>query len=72
LVLTCACDPLCDEGIDYARRLEREGVRVTHLHFSDQIHGFMSMGRIIRAAGVAIDMMARVLGKALNPPPPPG
>ena len=72
LVLTCACDPLRDEGIDYARRLEREGVRVTHLHFSDQIHGFMSMGRIIRTAGVAIDMMARVLGKALNPPPPPG
>lgn len=72
LVLTCACDPLRDEGIDYARRLEREGVRVTHLHFSDQIHGFMSMGKIIRTAGTAIDMMAAVLGKALNPPPPPG
>lgn len=71
LVLTCSCDPLRDEGIAYARRLEREGVRVTHLHFSDQIHGFMSMGRIIRAGGTAIDMMAAVLGKALNPPPPP-
>jgi acetyl esterase len=68
LVLTCACDPLCDEGIAYAQRLEREGVRVTHLHFSDQIHGFMSMGRIIRAADVAIDMMAVVLKKALWPP----
>jgi acetyl esterase len=68
LVLTCACDPLCDEGIAYAQRLEREGVRVTHLHFSDQIHGFMSMGRIIRAADVAIDMMAAVLKKALWPP----
>lgn len=71
LVLTCGCDPLCDEGIAYARRLEREGVRVTHLHFSDQIHGFMSMGRIIRTAATAIDMMAAVLGKALWPPPPP-
>ena len=69
LVLTCTCDPLRDEGIEYARRLEREGVRVTHLHFSDQIHGFMSMGRIIRAAGMAIDMMAGVLRKALWPPP---
>jgi acetyl esterase len=69
LVLTCTCDPLRDEGIEYARRLEREGVRVTHLHFSDQIHGFMSMGKIIRAAGLAIDMMAGVLGKALTPPP---
>lgn len=72
LVLTCTCDPLRDEGIEYARRLEREGVRVTHLHFSDQIHGFMSMGKVIRTAGTAIDMMAAVLGKALNPPGPPG
>ncbi len=71
LVLTCACDPLCDEGIAYARRLEQEGVRVTHLHFSDQLHGFMSMGRIIRAADVAIDMMGAALKKALWPPGPP-
>ena len=46
LVLTCTHDPLRDEGIDYAKRLEREGVRVVHLHYSDQIHGFMSMGRV--------------------------
>lgn len=71
LVLTCACDPLCDEGIAYAQRLEREGVRVKHLHFSDQIHGFMSMGRIIRAADVAIDMMAAALKQALWPPGKP-
>jgi len=68
LVLTCTYDPLCDEGIAYAKRLEREGVRVTHLHFSDQTHGFMSMGRIVRAADVAIDMMAAVLKKAMWPP----
>ena len=68
LVLTCACDPLCDEGIAYAQRLEREGVRVMHMHFSDQLHGFMSMGRIIRAADVAIDMMGAALKKALWPP----
>jgi acetyl esterase len=67
LVLTCAYDPLCDEGIAYARRLEREGVRTVHLHFSDQTHGFMSMGRIIRAADLAIDMMAESLRKALWP-----
>jgi acetyl esterase len=70
LVLTCAHDPLRDEGIDYARRLEREGVRVIHLHYSDQIHGFMSMSRLIRAADQAIDMMARALRQALWPPGP--
>lgn len=68
LVLTCAYDPLCDEGIAYARRLEREGVRVLHMHYSDQPHGFMSMGRIIRAADTAIGMMAAALRKALWPP----
>jgi hypothetical protein len=41
-----------------------------HLHFSDQIHGFMSMGRLIRAADQAIDMMARVLKQTLWPPGP--
>jgi len=65
LVLTASCDPLRDEGVDYARRLEREGVRVAHLHFSDQMHGFVSMGRIIHAADAALDMMAAVLRKEL-------
>ena len=72
LVLTCRYDPLCDEGIAYARRLEQEGVRTVHLHYADQTHGFMSMGRIIRAADLAIDMMAGSLRKALWPPGPPG
>jgi acetyl esterase len=70
LVLTCSHDPLRDEGTDYAKRLEREDVRVVHLHYSDQIHGFMSMGRLIRAADQAIDMMARVLKQTLWPPGP--
>ena len=70
LVLTAGYDPLRDEGIAYAQRLEREGVRVIHIHYSDQVHGFMSMGRMIRAADQAIDQMARALHKALWPPPP--
>ncbi len=70
LVLTAGYDPLRDEGIAYAQRLEREGVRVIHIHYSDQVHGFMSMGRMIRAADQAIDQMARALHKALWPPAP--
>ena len=58
LVLTCAHDPLCDEGIEYARRLDREGVSVTHLHYNDQMHGFLTMGKLIRASQSAIDMIA--------------
>ncbi|MDE2008279.1 MAG: alpha/beta hydrolase [Rhodospirillales bacterium] len=66
LVLTAAADPLRDEGIAYAARLEREGVRTTAIHLTDQIHGFMSMGKVIRAADTAIDMMAAALRRGLK------
>jgi hypothetical protein len=35
-------DPLADEGIAYARKLEDNGVRVTLVHMSDQMHGFLT------------------------------
>jgi acetyl esterase len=65
-VLTATHDPLCDEGEAYARRLEREGVRVTYIHFADQIHGFLTMGRIIRASDTAIGMMAASMRDAFS------
>jgi acetyl esterase len=65
LVLTASYDPLCDEGVAYAERLEREGVRVMHLHFSDQLHGFVGQGRIIRAGNTALAMMSAALKQAL-------
>ncbi len=61
LIVTASADPLRDEGIAYAERLEREGVRVKLLHFSDQVHGFLSMGKIIRASDMLMRMMAAVL-----------
>jgi acetyl esterase len=66
-VLTVAHDPLCDEGIAYAKRLEQEGVRVTHMHLSDQIHGFLTMGKIVRASALVADAMGAVLRKELYP-----
>ncbi len=63
LVITASSDPLRDEGAEYARRLEREGVRVAHLNFSDQIHGFISMGKIIRASATALAMVTAWLGR---------
>ena len=71
LVLTCGYDPLRDEGIDYAKRLEAEDVRVIRLHYSGQIHGFLGMGKLIRAANQAIDVAAAALKQTLHPPGPP-
>jgi acetyl esterase len=42
-VVTCGFDPLRDEGAAYARRLEDEGVDVTHHHYEDAIHGIVNM-----------------------------
>jgi acetyl esterase len=63
-VLTCSHDPLADEGAAYARRLEAEGVRVSHLHMADQMHGFLTMGRFCRAADVTVRTVAIALGVA--------
>jgi acetyl esterase len=60
-VLTTGFDPLCDEGIAYANRLAQDGCQVTHLHLPNQVHGFLTMGRIIRAAGFAIETIGGFL-----------
>jgi acetyl esterase len=60
-VLTAGYDPLCDEGQAYARRLQDNGVAVRQLHVPDQIHGFLTMGRIIRAAEPALDAIGASL-----------
>jgi acetyl esterase len=57
-VITASYDPLCDEGRLYAQRLEQDGVLTTHVHFADQLHGFVTMGRIIRASETALEMIA--------------
>jgi acetyl esterase len=64
-VLTVGHDPLRDEGRDYAARLEREGVRVTHVHAADMLHGAMTMSAIIRPALGYIEMAARALREAM-------
>jgi acetyl esterase len=60
-VLTAGYDPLCDEGIAYARRLREAGVAVNDRHFASQIHGFLLMGKMVRAAGPALDDLAAAL-----------
>ena len=63
-VLTAGYDPLCDEGDAYARRLEEAGVPVKHRRFDRQIHGFISNGKVIRAADPALDDAAAALRAA--------
>ena len=63
-VLTVGHDPLCDEGRAYAARLEGEGVRVTALHLSDQVHSLLTLTRFIRAGDAVLHMAAAALRDA--------
>jgi acetyl esterase len=64
LVVTGAFDPLCDEGEAYAKALANAGVPVTHHCFAGQIHGFLTMGRIIADSGRLIGLSADALKAA--------
>jgi acetyl esterase len=64
-VLTAGFDPLSDEGEAYAQRLRDEGVPAVHRRIPDQIHGFITMGRMVRATGPALDEAAAALKAAL-------
>ena len=65
-VLTAGYDPLCDEGEAYARRLADEGVAVATRRFDGQIHGFVTMGRIIPEAARALDEAGAALKAAFG------
>ena len=66
LVMTVSHDPLCDEGLAYARRLDEAGVRVTSIHCNDQMHGVLSQGRMIPAADVLTANICRILSHELH------
>ncbi|HEV2612978.1 MAG TPA: alpha/beta hydrolase, partial [Noviherbaspirillum sp.] len=58
LVITAGYDPLCDEGRAYAELLQRAGNRVEYLDYPGQIHGFITMGRVIGQANDAVAQCA--------------
>ncbi|OUL99201.1 alpha/beta hydrolase [Variovorax sp. JS1663] len=67
LVLTAGYDPLRDEGLDYARALTAAGNRAAYLCFERQIHGFITMGRLLDEANTAVSVCAAELRRALAP-----
>jgi len=68
LVITAGHDPLVDEGADYARRLSDAGNRVSYVCFERQIHGFITMGRVLDEAHTAVALCAVELRRALGVP----
>lgn len=64
LVLTAGFDPLRDEGLQYANALSAAGVPTQYVCFERQIHGFITMGRVIEEAHTAVGLCGTALRRA--------
>lgn len=61
LVITAECDPLCDEGDAYARRLAAAGVPVVHAQYPGMIHGFVRRAMLLKQGRKALEQIAEAL-----------
>ena len=57
-----------DEGDAYAARLASLGVAVSHVRFSGQFHGFVSLADFVDDGKAALSLSASMLRSAFNPP----
>ncbi len=65
-IMTAGFDPLRDEGLMYADALSTAGVPAQYVCFERQIHGFITMGRVIDEANMAVSLCAQVLRAKLH------
>jgi acetyl esterase len=65
LVITAGFDPLRDEGMYYAQALTEAGNSAVQVCFERQIHGFITMGRLLDDANTAVALCAAELRRAL-------
>lgn len=71
-IMTCGFDPLRDEGIAYADRLEEAGTTVDHVNYDGMIHDFVNMRYLrdpfpdIERAEDALDQTATALRNAFE------
>jgi acetyl esterase len=64
LVITAECDPLCDEGEAYARKLEAAGVPTQHKRYPGMIHAFFTLSAYLPPGREAADAVAEALRAA--------
>jgi acetyl esterase len=65
LVITAGFDPLRDEGVAYANRMAALGVKVSHVEFTGQFHGFFSLPHMLGDARAAHALAAESLRLAI-------
>lgn len=69
LVLTAGFDPLRDEGRQYADALSAAGTPAQYVCFERQVHGFITMSRVLDEALTAVELCGAALRRAFSAPP---
>jgi acetyl esterase len=65
-IIVCGWDPLHDEGVAYAQKLEAAGVPVTVRTYDSMMHGFLNLTNLSAAAREAANEAGRIVGAALG------
>ncbi|KAI8503964.1 neutral cholesterol ester hydrolase 1 [Branchiostoma belcheri] len=52
-VMTCEYDVLRDDGVMYAKRLQKAGVKVSHDHYKHGFHGFLNQFDVYESAAAS-------------------
>ena len=69
LVITAECDPLCDEGEAFAKRLQAAGVPTTYRRYDGMIHGFFGMPAVLDKGRQAVAEACAALQQAFAAKP---
>ncbi|MCK9686736.1 alpha/beta hydrolase [Scleromatobacter humisilvae] len=65
LVIVAECDPLCDEGEAYARRLAEAGVAVECRRYDGMLHAFFTLGQVFDDGRASVAHAGAALRRAL-------
>jgi len=66
LMITAGHDPLVDEGLAYAKKLQDSGSFVSSTCYEEMIHGFLRLGKVIPKADIAVQECVTALAKYLT------
>lgn len=65
LLIGAGRDPLRDDARAFARRLDADGVAVTHVEYADTMHAFLNFCGVLSAGPHAIEVIAACLTRTL-------
>ena len=65
LIVLAECDPLYDEGLLYGKKLKENNVKVEIKVYKGLLHGFLTMGGVVKEVGLVISFINKKIDNYL-------